>query len=128
MTKTKFKCLLAATALAGLAAPALAEDIVIRNVTLIDGTGQPKQQNMSVGVDKGRITFVVPTSAEPQVSGRRIDGSGKYLVPGFMDVHIHLKGPRGGDGELRQQVGQGVLRRAPQRHRERDRQPGAFSQ
>jgi len=98
MTKTKFKCLLAATALAGLAAPALAEDIVIRNVTLIDGTGQPKQQNMSVGVDKGRITFVVPTSAEPQVSGRRIDGSGKYLVPGFMDVHIHLKGPRGGDG------------------------------
>jgi imidazolonepropionase-like amidohydrolase len=98
MKTLMFRSLLAATALAGFAAPAIAEDIVIQNVTLIDGTGQPKQQNMSVGIDKGRITFVIPTVAEPKVPGRRIDGANKYLVPGFMDVHIHLKGPRGGDG------------------------------
>ncbi|WP_136163429.1 amidohydrolase family protein [Sphingomonas flavalba] len=80
------------------AAPAMAEDFVIENVTLVDGTGQPNQAKMSIGVDKGRISFIAPTAAAPRVSGRRIDGSGKYLMPGLMDVHIHLKGARGGDG------------------------------
>src|SRR3546814_20928771 len=74
-----------------LAAPALAEDFVIENVTLVDGTGQPKQANMSIGVEEGRITFVTPTAAAPQVSGRRLDGAGRYLMPGLMDVHIHLE-------------------------------------
>ena len=98
MKSTRLR-LAACTALLALAAsPAAAEDYVIENVTLVDGTGQPKQPGMSVGVDKGRITFVTPTSAAPRVQGRRIDGSGKYLMPGLMDVHIHLKGVRGGDG------------------------------
>ncbi len=80
------------------ASPALAEDFIIENVTLVDGTGQPNQANMSIGVEDGRITFVTPTAAAPRVDGRRIDGSGRYLMPGLMDVHIHLKGARGGDG------------------------------
>lgn len=92
--------LLASTA---LAAPAAAEDYVVENVTLVDGTGQPKQAGMSVGVNNGRITFVTPTIAAPRVSGRRIDGSGKYLMPGLMDVHIHLRGGRGDGGVDRQQ-------------------------
>lgn len=81
-----------------LTTPALAEDLVIENVTLIDGTGQPNQTDMSVGVEDGRITFVTPTAVAPEVPGRHIDGSGRYLIPGLMDVHIHLKGARGGDG------------------------------
>ena len=83
----------ALVALATLSAPAFAEDIVIDNVTLIDGTAQPVQRGMSVGVTAGKFTFVVPTVAAPQVSGRHIDGTGKYLIPGLIDVHIHLKGP-----------------------------------
>lgn len=86
-----------ASALA-IASTALAEDFIIENVTLIDGTGQPNQASMSVGVEGGKITFVTPTAVAPNVSGRRLDGSGQYLMPGMMDVHIHLKGARGGDG------------------------------
>lgn len=78
------------------AMPAHAEDYVIDNVTLVDGTGQPKQPRMSVGVSGGRITFVAPTVAAPSVSGRRIDATGQYLMPSLMDVHIHLRGARGG--------------------------------
>lgn len=81
-----------------IAAPAAAEDIVIDNVMLIDGTGQPRQAGMSIGVDKGKITFVTPTATAPRVSGRHIDAAGKFLMPGMMDVHIHLKGARG-DGK-----------------------------
>ncbi len=85
--------LYALAALSALPAPAFAEDVVIDNVTLIDGTTKPVQQAMSVGIDHGRFTFVTPTIAAPKVAGRHIDGAGKYLVPGFIDVHIHLKGP-----------------------------------
>ena len=101
MKSTLQRLSMAATALlasTALTAPASAEDYVIENVTLVDGTGQPNQAAMSIGIDKGRITFVTPTSAAPRVPGRRIDGTGRYLIPGLMDVHIHLKGARGGDG------------------------------
>lgn len=90
---------MAASAMAlALAAPAAAEDFIVDNVTLIDGTGQPNQAGMSIGVDKGRITFVTPTAVAPKVSGKHIDGTGRFLIPGLMDVHIHLQGARGGDG------------------------------
>jgi imidazolonepropionase-like amidohydrolase len=102
MMKTLLRLRLAAcTALLALTAatsPAAAEDYIVDNVTLVDGTGQPKQPGMSVGVDKGRITFVTPTAVAPRVAGRHLDGRGKFLMPGLMDVHIHLKGVRGGDG------------------------------
>ena len=77
-----------------ISSSAFAEDIVIDNVTLVDGTGQPEQAGMSIGVLDGRITFVTPTAAAPSVSGRHIDAAGKYLMPGLMDVHIHLQGAR----------------------------------
>ncbi|TKW73674.1 MAG: hypothetical protein DI610_09270, partial [Staphylococcus hominis] len=95
-------CAAAAALLAAL--PALAEDIVIDNVTVVDGTGKPKQAGMSVGIDKGRITFVTPTAVAPKVSGRHIDGTGKFVMPGLMDVHIHLKGIR---GDAQRMVGKG---------------------
>ncbi|MGS1015835.1 amidohydrolase family protein [Allosphingosinicella humi] len=79
----------------GIAAPAAAEDLVIENVTLVDGTGQPKQAGMTVGVKDGRFTVIAPTASAPKMSGRKIDGTGKYLMPGMMDVHIHLRGGRG---------------------------------
>ena len=91
--------ILASTAAIAIAAPVQAEDLIIDHVTLVDGTGGPEQPGMSVGVDKGRITFVTPTSLAPRVPGRHLDGSGRYLMPGLMDVHIHLKGARGGSGK-----------------------------
>ena len=100
--RSVFRATIAVAALVA-AMPALAEDYVIDNVTLVDGTGQPKQSAMSIGVDKGRITFVTPTVAAPKVSGRHIDGSGRYVMPGLLDVHIHLRGARGAGGVNRQE-------------------------
>jgi imidazolonepropionase-like amidohydrolase len=104
-SKTR-RCL--ARALVGVAAlvaamPALAEDYVIDNVTLVDGTGQPNQPKMSIGVERGRITFVTATAVAPKVSGRHIDATGRYLMPGLLDVHIHLRGARGSGGVNREE-------------------------
>jgi imidazolonepropionase-like amidohydrolase len=84
--------LLAACALS-LALPraALAEAWAIEHVTLIDGTGHAPQADMTVTVDGDKIASVGP-SALAKPKGKVIDGRGKYLMPGLMDVHIHLHG------------------------------------
>ena len=67
-------------------------ELLISNVTLIDGTGRPAISGASVLVENDRISRI---SREPLSAGNDvtlIDGTGKYLIPGLMDVHIHLRG------------------------------------
>lgn len=93
--RTRTRALGAACALAlAVFAPgvACAEAWAIEHVTLIDGTGRAAQRDMTVTVDGDRITGVTPSAMAPSPKGRRIDGRGKYLMPGLMDVHIHLRG------------------------------------
>jgi imidazolonepropionase-like amidohydrolase len=68
-----------------------ADSVVIEHVTLIDGTHAP-QPDMTVAVNGERIAAVTPSAIAHGLSGRRIDGRGKFLIPGLMDVHIHLRG------------------------------------
>ena len=66
--------------------------VLIEGVTLIDGTGKPAQPNTWVLIEAGRFTRI---SNAPMRVGRhvaRVDGRGKFLIPGMMDVHIHLLG------------------------------------
>jgi imidazolonepropionase-like amidohydrolase len=73
------------------AANAHADNWVIERVTLIDGIHEP-QPNMTVAVAGDRITAVMPSAIAHGLPGRRIAGEGKYLIPGLIDVHIHLRG------------------------------------
>jgi imidazolonepropionase-like amidohydrolase len=67
-----------------------AESWSIEHVTLIDGVHAP-QADMTVSIDGERISGVGPSTAA-HVKGKHIDGSGKFLMPGLIDVHIHLTG------------------------------------
>jgi imidazolonepropionase-like amidohydrolase len=73
------------------AAVAHADGVLIEHVTLIDGTHAP-QPDMTVAVEGERIASVTPSALARGLRGRRIDAHGKYLIPGLMDVHIHLRG------------------------------------
>jgi len=90
----KLPAILGATALACvLSITAVhADDFVIEHVTVIDGLGHAPQPDMSVAVEGDRIAAVTPSALAHNLKGRRIDGRGKYLIPGLMDVHIHLRG------------------------------------
>jgi imidazolonepropionase-like amidohydrolase len=80
-----------------ISSAAVAEPTIIDHVTLIDGTGRPPRQDESVVVENGRFQLVGPSVLAQGLPGRRIDGRGKYLIPGLMDIHIHLAGfSRGG--------------------------------
>ena len=83
--------LTAALALLLAVAVARADELLIEHVTLIDGTHAP-QADMTVAVEGERIAAVTPSALERGLRGRRIDARGKYLIPGLMDVHIHLRG------------------------------------
>src|SRR6266567_6944065 len=65
--------------------------LVIEHVMLIDGTGAPPQADTTVLVEGDRIIRVA-RSAEltaPQAADT-IDGRGKFLLPGLIDMHVHV--------------------------------------
>lgn len=69
-----------------------ANTLLIENITLIDGTGRPPVEGASVLIEDDRIRLISRHSITPPAKTNRIDGSGKYLIPGLMDLHIHLQG------------------------------------
>ncbi len=77
------------------AAPAQQSSLLIEGVTLIDGTGRAPIAGASVLVDGDRIVAVSTETLTVDRTVTRIDGAGKYLIPGLMDTHVHLSGGRG---------------------------------
>ena len=61
-------------------------DIVIRNGTLVDGTGAPGRPG-DLALDGDRITAV---GEVPERGRREINAEGKFVTPGFVDIHTHL--------------------------------------
>ncbi len=65
----------------------MAHDLIIRNGTVIDGTGT-ESVRADVAVDGDRITAIGDLSGE--TARREIDASGLLVTPGFIDLHTHL--------------------------------------
>lgn len=67
--------------------------LAITHVAIIDATGAPPRPDMTVLIRGDRIAEIVSSrDADIPPSVRLVDGSGKYLVPGFWDMHVHLTG------------------------------------
>lgn len=66
-------------------------DLAITNVTLIDGTGAAPREHVTIFVHEGRITAITDKST-PINSGSEtiIDGTGKFVMPGLADTHVHF--------------------------------------
>jgi imidazolonepropionase-like amidohydrolase len=80
-------------AAAGVRADATASPpppLAVAHVTVIDTTGGPARPDMTVIVEGERIARVGPSSSTKIPEGARIvDGTGRYLIPGLWDMHIH---------------------------------------
>ncbi len=76
--------------LTGLAQSVCAQNLVITNVRIITGQGQVIEKG-SIVVKDGRIAAVTSGAASGVPSGStRINGTGKTVMAGFIDVHRHL--------------------------------------
>lgn len=80
------------TAFLGLFSLSVQADVLISNVTLIDGTGRPAIEGASVLVEDDRISRVSRHALQAPEGTQVIDGTGKFMIPGLMDIHIHLRG------------------------------------
>jgi imidazolonepropionase-like amidohydrolase len=61
----------------------------ITNVTVIDTTGGPSRPNVTVLIDSNRISYIGKGHLHIPKQAHVIDGSGKYLIPGLWDMHVH---------------------------------------
>lgn len=69
--------------------------IVIEHVTVLDGRGGAALEDGRVVVRDGRIVDVrASASGHPPHGAMVVDGKGKFLLPGFIDMHAHLLFPR----------------------------------
>ena len=67
-----------------------AETLAFVHAAVIDATGSPAQPDMTVLVEDRRIVEI-GTSASVSVpkNARVVEASGKYLIPGLWDMHVH---------------------------------------
>jgi N-acyl-D-amino-acid deacylase len=64
----------------------MSHDLVIRNGTIVDGTGR-KGYIGDIAIDKDRIVQVGDVAGK---GTREINADGKTVTPGFVDIHTHL--------------------------------------
>ena len=72
----------------------MAHDLIIRNGSVIDGTGAPARR-ADVAVDGDRITAVGDLADATATT--EIDATGLVVTPGFVDLHTHLDAQVGWD-------------------------------
>ena len=63
-------------------------DLVVRNGTIVDGTGAPAFQG-DVAIDDGTIVAIGRIEADGRET---IDATGLIVTPGFVDIHTHFDG------------------------------------
>lgn len=65
--------------------------IAITSVTAIDVITGAHQSGVTVLVENGRIAGIAPRVSVPR-GATRVNGTGKFLIPGLWDMHTHHQG------------------------------------
>ena len=85
--------------------------LIIRGATLINSTGAPPIGPVDLVIENDRIIDIktvgypgieIDSSRRPKLKegGKEIDAHGKYILPGFVDMHGHIGGRwQGADAE-----------------------------
>ena len=79
--------------------------IVVRNAIVVDGSGKPAAGPYDIVIENDTILQIVaidPVAASegrarrPEAGELEIDAAGKYVLPGFINLHGHTHDERGG--------------------------------
>lgn len=64
--------------------------VVFENVRVFDGKSEELTPLVNVLVEGNKIKSINPTNIEIMPGAKRIQGNGKTLMPGLIDVHVHM--------------------------------------
>jgi len=91
-------------------------DLVIRNGTIVDGTGSPAFTG-DLAISGGRISAIGPTgSIDAEIAAllddsptvTEVDATGLLVTPGWVDIHTHYDGQATWDDVLAPTAWHGV--------------------
>ncbi|MEI7716537.1 MAG: amidohydrolase family protein [Mycobacterium sp.] len=86
-------------------------DLKIVGGTVVDGTGA-ERFSADIGIKDGMIVDVVRRGTDDPAMGgeaaETIDAAGRFVAPGFVDIHTHYDGQVSWDGLLEPSSGHGV--------------------
>jgi len=81
--------------------------LVLRGGVLVDGSGAPAQGPVDIVIEGGRIAEIkvvgypklpIDPDKRPGTGTREIDVSGRYILPGFVNLHSHIHTADSGQG------------------------------
>lgn len=76
----------------GGALPALAQKTILHCGSLIDGVSDQPRREMSVIIEGKKIQAVQSGYATPAAGDKVVDLKQQTVMPGWMDMHVHLEG------------------------------------
>ena len=66
-------------------------NFLLRNVTVVDGTGAAPVPGQAVVVEGARIAWIGPVESAPSTAPENVvDGGGRTVLPGLINCHVHL--------------------------------------
>jgi imidazolonepropionase-like amidohydrolase len=79
--------------------PVTPDPVVLRAPRLLDGTSTPAVRDAALLVEGGRVAYAGPAAGLPEGARRlpALDFPGATLLPGLVDVHVHLVASGGPD-------------------------------
>ncbi len=73
--------------------PSASYQLLLNNLTIVDTRTGNLTPNMSLLCDNGKIKNIAPAGTiEADDDTKVIDATGKYVVPGFLNMHMHVIG------------------------------------
>ncbi|HZM22625.1 MAG TPA: amidohydrolase family protein [Anaerolineales bacterium] len=88
-------------------------DTVIKNITLIDGTGREPIPDAVLVIREARVSYAGPVSGWSEVEDGNVialDLQGQFVLPGLIDCHVHLSGSGEADSQFSAPTGQMTLK------------------
>src|SRR3954464_10133042 len=79
---------------------AFAQKTIIHCGSLIDGKSNEVQTQVSIIVDGNKISAIQKGFTKPGADEKLIDLSKKTVMPGFIDMHVHLESETNKDQNL----------------------------
>ena len=102
--------LIAMLAVAGVLCAQPAETTALTHATVIDGTGAEPLADSTVLIRAGRIVAVYPAGSRALPAGATVeDLTGKWLIPGLIDAHVHIASGNGDLARYRELLGRLLL-------------------